>query len=56
MEKEKRVLAYTLAQTMNNDELGNVSGGSGALGSRTRTFKFTGVHGPDLEYDHGSDD
>jgi bacteriocin-like protein len=51
MEKQKRVLAYTLAQTMDNEELAKISGGSNQQATLRRTFRITGIHGPDGEYD-----
>ena len=55
MEKQKRVLAYKMAQTMDNEELARISGGSDDKGTLRKTFKFTGVHGHDVEFDMAND-
>lgn len=44
-DRKERVFAYTLAKTIDNDELANVSGGYAATFTHSETVKGTGGSG-----------
>lgn len=55
-EKKERVFAYTLARTIDNDDLTKVSGGSAGM-THSETVKGTGGSGQgvDVVYDQSID-
>lgn len=54
---KERVFAYTLAKTIDNDELAKVSGGYAATVTHSETVKGTGGSGQgiDVSYDQSID-
>lgn len=53
----ERVLAYTLAKTISNEELASISGGSGTQMTIITTFHATGSPGqvPSMDFDVRTD-
>lgn len=56
-DSKERVFAYTLAKTIDNDELANVSGGYAATFTHSETVKGTGGSGQGVDawYDQSID-
>ncbi|WP_019217967.1 bacteriocin [Legionella tunisiensis] len=56
-ESKERVFAYTLAKTIDNDELAKVSGGYAATTTHSETVRATGGSGQgvDVLYDQSID-